>query len=269
VLASIDRALADRHGDDRWTAEYRFARHDGTYAEILDRGYVVRAQGGRPARMIGAMLDVTQRKRAEQHQALLLAELNHRVKNTLATVQSIASQTLRRKGTLEEFSETFNGRLRSLAAAHSLLTRGNWEGAELRDVVAMALKPYRQTENVVIEGPDAALGPNIALTFSMVLHELSTNAAKYGALSTPGGRVEVRWASETSDGGADLVLHWHEHDGPTVSEPSEPGFGSYLIRNIIGYQLKGRSDLRYAPSGVTCEISLPWPKLGGPESHDT
>jgi PAS domain S-box-containing protein len=269
VLASIDRALAERDGDDRWTAEYRFARHDGSYAEILDRGYVVRAPEGRaPARMIGAMLDVTQRKRAEQHQALLLAELNHRVKNTLATVQSIASQTLRRKGTLEEFAETFNGRLRSLAAAHSLLTRGNWEGAELRDIVAMALKPYRQAENVVIDGPDAALGPNMALTFSMVLHELSTNAAKYGALSAPGGRVEVRWGSEPGEAGPDLVLRWNEYGGPPVTEPQEQGFGSYLIRNIIGYQLKGRSELTYLPEGARCEIRLPWPRLGSHETSD-
>ena len=202
--------------------------------------------------------DISERRRAQEQQNLLLAELSHRVKNMLATVLSIANQTLARAGSLDEFSRSFRGRIQALAAAHSLLTAVNWNVAGLRVLVEQALQPYASSDcsNVRISGDEVLLRPGAALTFSLVLHELATNAAKYGALQKPGGLVAVD-CGVRSNGGRELRLHWAESGGPPVRSPVRRGFGLELIERSVAHQLGGQAVLDYRAEGLVCEITVP------------
>jgi PAS domain S-box-containing protein len=215
------------------------------------------ADGG----LVGASIitrDISERRRAEERQKLLLAELSHRVKNTLATVLSIANQTLSRAESLDEFSRSFRGRIQALAAAHSLLTAVNWDVAALRVLVEQALQPYASSDrsNLRISGDEVLLRPSAALTFSLVLHELATNAAKYGALQKPGGFVAVD-CRVRSNGGHELHLHWAESGGPPVRPPARRGFGLELIERSVAHELGGQAVLEYRIDGVSCEITVP------------
>jgi PAS domain S-box-containing protein len=202
--------------------------------------------------------DISERRRAQERQDLLLAELSHRVKNTLATVLSIANQTLSRAESLDEFSRSFRGRIQALATAHNLLTAVNWEAAALRVLVEQALQPYASSDrsNVQISGDEVVLRPSAALTFSLVLHELATNAAKYGALQKPGGFVSVDCRVRTN-GGRELHLHWTESGGPPVTPPDGRGFGLELIERSVAHQLGGQAVLDYRVDGLACEITVP------------
>ena len=204
-------------------------------------------------------LDITQRKRQEEHQKMLVAELSHRVKNTLATVQSIAAQTADRTRSVGDFRETFNGRIKALANAHSLLTRSNWEGVCLNDLVEATLKPYRIGEraNVAVRGDRIMLNAKAAVTLSLILHELTTNAAKYGALACSGGKVEIAWSVEDSNDRRVLRLVWQESGVPRVEPPGAPGFGLTLIRRSVGYELDGEAAIDFPPNGLRCEIVAP------------
>lgn len=214
---------------------------------------------GRPVRMAGIVLDITARKESEEHQKLLLAELNHRVKNTLAIVQSIASQTTKHSESLESFRESFEGRLRALAKAHGLATQSHWKSIDLRSLVNLALAPYANEsgDNIAIEGPAVSLKTAAALALSMILHELSTNAAKYGALSVQNGLTAVRW-EVLDDGGARVVhLTWRETGGPTVRAAGRRGFGSHLIERSVEYDLGGSALIDLRPEGLWCEMVFP------------
>ncbi|WP_230531872.1 sensor histidine kinase [Microvirga roseola] len=188
----------------------------------------------------GIQIDVTDHKRAEVHLRLLVNELNHRVKNTLATVQSLTAQSFNRPGSRrsEEAANayrTFEARLFALARGHDVLTRENWEGASLADIVAQTFAPYRcedpeECPRIQIDGPDLRVPPPVALSLSMALHELSTNALKYGALGSSGGQVRVSWPVARKDQATRLSMRWEEHGGPTVPPPSRKGFGSRLIQ---------------------------------------
>ena len=204
--------------------------------------------------------DISDLRRAEEHQKLLLAELSHRVKNTLAVVVSIANQTLSRSTSLSDFGQSFGGRIQALAAAHSLLTAVEWQAAELKALVEQALEPYRSRDgaNIEIQGDSVLLQPNIALTLSLVLHELTTNAAKYGALQKSGGRVAVDWIVDADDG-RQLHLRWCESGGPPVRPPERRGFGVNLIERSVAYELDGRATLDYRSEGLSCEIDVPLP----------
>lgn len=193
-----------------------------------------------------------------ERQKLLLEELSHRVKNTLATVLSIANQTLFRTESLDEFSRSFRGRIQALAAAHTLLTAVNWEVAALRVLVEQALRPYASSDgsNVQISGDEVLLRPSAALTFSLVLHELTTNAAKYGALQRPGGVVAVA-CRVRSNGGRELCLHWAETGGPPVQPPVRRGFGLELIERSVAHELEGQVVLDYRVEGLSCDITVP------------
>jgi two-component sensor histidine kinase len=193
-----------------------------------------------------------------ERQNLLLAELSHRVKNTLATVLSIANQTLARAESLDEFARSFRGRIRALAAAHSLLTAVNWEMAALRILVRQALQPYASSDgsNIQISGDEVLLRPSAALTFSLVLHELATNAAKYGALQKPGGFVSVDCSVRSNDG-RELHLHWAETGGPPVGSPVRRGFGLELIERSVAHGLGGQAVLDYRVEGLSCDITVP------------
>ncbi|PZR34965.1 sensor histidine kinase [Caulobacter segnis] len=210
----------------------------------------------------GVMRDVTDRKRAEELQRLMIHELNHRVKNTLATVQSVAGQTLRNADDLHGARESLTRRLLALAQGHDILTRESWDGAELGDIVAAVVAAHAEPEQFQIEGPPVRLAPKATLALSMALHELMTNAAKYGALSQLDGQVRLTW--RRTDGVADerLQLRWEEINGPPVNEPTRQGFGTRLITGGLARELGGSVALDYRPGGVVCEIDAQLARTG-------
>lgn len=217
-------------------------------------------------RIIGASKvarDITERKRAEETQRLLLDELNHRIKNTLATVQAIATQTLRRAASPSDFVESFNGRIKAMARAHSLLTGGSFQGAEITDIVReQVLLSGEHDPRITWSGPSITLEAQPALHLALVLHELGTNARKHGALSAPNGRVAVHWQVHSKDGRR-LQLNWGEAEGPPVTAPKTQGFGSILIEQSLRAH-GGEVSMTYAASGLTCQIDLPLPELAQP-----
>jgi two-component sensor histidine kinase len=187
-------------------------------------------------------------------------ELNHRVKNTLATVQSIAAESL--KGATDERSrETFDARLVALSRTHDLLAGDNWEGASLRELLLQELEPYRTEESTrfVVEGPDFGLRPKAALALGMAFHELATNAAKYGALSEPGGQVRVTWELRRSSEAVTLRLQWAETGGPPVGNIGHKGFGSILLERGLSLELDGEVRLDPDPGGLVCTMQIPFP----------
>jgi two-component sensor histidine kinase len=197
--------------------------------------------------------DTTDRRRAEEQRDLLIRELGHRVKNMLATVQSIAAQTFRNGGADPRLQQEFEARLITLSKVHSVLTRQNWEGADLHDVVWSALHNAADSTRFQVDGPVIRLGPQGAVAFSMAVHELCTNAIKYGALATPAGRVSVNWEVA----GARLVWHWRESGGPPVEAPTRKGFGSRMIERALATQLSGTAVIEYPSAGVVCTIEAP------------
>lgn len=201
--------------------------------------------------------DITERKHFESLQQLLISELNHRVKNTLATVQSIANQTVHHARNANDFATSFGGRLQALARTHSLLTQSRWQGAELSAIVRDQLH-LSETDRVSYSGPRVMLGAQAALHLSLILHELETNAMKYGALSNIGGKLSIRWMVRT-DGGRHLVLQWQERGGPTVMAPQSRGFGTTLVEKSLEAH-GGTTSIRYEAEGITCEITLPLPE---------
>jgi len=193
--------------------------------------------------------------RAWQQEQLLKAELDHRVKNTLANIQALVSQTSRTASSVANFTEGLGRRIRSMSRAHSLLTQSRWEGASIEQLIGDELAAYKaRHENFALNGPPLFLKPNTALALSLAIHELATNAAKYGALSVGTGYVDVSWQIDGS-GGVDLL--WRESGGPAVSVPQRRGFGSTLIELALSMETGGTSVLSFVPSGVTCTITLP------------
>jgi PAS domain S-box-containing protein len=232
----------------------------------IDLSITVSPMRDSSGRVIGASKvarDISERKRAEETQRLLLDELNHRIKNTLATVQAIATQTLRRATTSSDFVQSFNGRIKALARAHSLLTGGSFQSAEIADIVReQLLLGGEQDARISWSGPAITLEAQAALHLALVLHELGTNARKHGALSAPNGRVAVRWQVQ-SNNGRSLHLSWREVGGPHVVAPTTQGFGSVLIEQSLRAH-GGEVSITYAESGVTCQIDLPLPQLQQP-----
>jgi PAS domain S-box-containing protein len=239
-------------GDGRYEVEYRVKQLDGAWRWLSAWG-LVEFEGQGPDRkataIAGASRDLTQLKRAEELQGLMINELNHRVKNSLATVQSIASQTLRSAVDLPAAREAIEVRIGSLARAHDLLTERNWCGANLRDVVARAVEPFAASQ-FELRGPSIEVSPKHALALSLALHELATNAAKYGALSRPEGCVTLAWEA-SSEG---LRVRWTESGGPPVSPPQRRGFGSRLLTEGLVRELGDSTELDYAADGLRCEI---------------
>ncbi|HEX8525869.1 sensor histidine kinase [Allosphingosinicella sp.] len=205
---------------------------------------------------------VLERKRTEEHQRLLLNELNHRVKNTLAVIQSIASQTFRGDSATPEAREAFESRLTALATAHDLLTRQNWEAASLRHVIDEAgLGCGAGSERIRIQGEDVRVPARTAVSIAMALHELCTNAVKYGSLSTEQGTVTVDWEVLRSEGENRLRLCWTESGGPPVSPPKQRGFGSRMIERGLAAELGGTVELQFLAEGVRCLIDAPLPNV--------
>jgi PAS domain S-box-containing protein len=246
-------------GERHVETELRIVWPDGSLHSILLRAEMQDVKDGLPARTLGVAVDITEMKKAEEHQQLLINELNHRVKNTLATVQSIASQSLRNAGTAGEARDAVEGRLFALSRAHDVLTRENWDGAYLREVVREAIAPFQADggDRFDLVGQDVRLPPRIALALAMALQELGTNAVKYGALSGHSGRVAIQWSVTRKAGEPRLTLVWQEIDGPPVTEPSRRGFGTRLIERSLAHELHGEVVILFAPTGVICTIDAP------------
>ncbi len=231
---------------------------DGKRRWLLVRAEMKDIENGSPARAVGVALDITDRKQAEEHQQLLINELNHRVKNTLSTVQSIATQSLRNAKTAEAAREAVEGRLFALSRAHDVLTRESWDGAFLREVVQQAIEPFqsRGGERFRVSGPDIRLPPRIALAIAMAIQELGTNAVKYGALSNATGCIAITW-SILNESGPHLRMTWEEAEGPKVSVPTKRGFGTRLIERSLAQELNGSVGIDFAPAGVVCTVNAP------------
>jgi len=247
---------------DFYSVEKRFVRKDGRVIWISVSSSPVRDESGRLLYLVRVVQDITERKAAEQRAKLLIDELNHRVKNTLATVQSLASQTARAAPTPASFRESFEGRLVALSKAHDQLTMHHWESADLRELLRAGFAPYHGgAERVVMRGEDVVLRPRAALTLAMTFHELITNAAKYGALSAPGGRVEMRWQIVEADGMPTLHVEWREQGGPPVAPPARRSFGTRLIESGVKAELGGRVEIAFAREGLRCDLDIPLASL--------
>jgi len=271
---SINTFLARVHPDDRarfkahvfgvsrenpsFSISFRYMRPDRREVWLEETASAEFDAAGRYLRLKGLTRDVTERKRAEERQSLLIAELDHRVKNTLACVAVVAQHTREQSRSMDEFLELLDGRIQSMANTHALLSRGHWQGASVSDLAHCVLAPCLGEGNAIVEGPDVVLSAEATQATAMVIHELVTNAAKYGALSTPDGRVSVRWHCRREGNRRRwLGLEWQETGGPPVVPPSHHGYGTSVIRDLIPYELGGVVDLSFAPDGVRCQLDIP------------
>lgn len=240
--------------------EHRIRSKDGEYRWFLVRAEPYRdPRSGEIVRWFGVSIDIHDRRIAQEHQQLLINELNHRVKNTLATVQSVASQTLRNADSTEQAKEALEARLFALSRAHDVLTRENWESADLYDIVEQAVEPYssRGEDRLHLEGARVRVPPRMALALAMALQELATNAVKYGALSNETGAIKIAWSVQPGGTGPRLHLRWEETGGPAVRRPLRRGFGSRLIERSLSQDLDGTAEISFPASGVVCIVDAP------------
>ena len=254
MWARVDKAL-DPAGDGRYDVEYRVKQPDGSWRWLSAWGLVEFGGDGearKPVALVGASRDLTAEKRAEEFQRLLLDELNHRFKNTLATVHALTTLTLAGADDLATAQEAVDRRIGSMARAHDLLMARAWTGANLADVVARALDAFTPAQ-VKVSGSGIDVSPKHALTLSLALHELATNAVKHGALSCRDGRVDVRWDVEDRL----LRLDWQESGGPPVVPPTRKGFGTRLLEELVVGDLGGNTRLTYDTSGVRYSMTVP------------
>lgn len=265
--AAFDACLEKALHDGTFEIELRMRYRDSRYIWVHSRGLVRFDSNGKPLTLFGVIADITERKEAERNQQLLIAELNHRVRNTLATVQAIASQTLRRATSPAEFVPSFSGRIQALSRAHTLLTRTAWKGAELDSLIREQLL-LGSSDRITCKGPPVSLEPQTALQLALVLHELGTNARKYGSLSDPRGLVMVEWSVEQAADGDTLHLTWMERDGPPVTPPESTGFGTLLIERSLQQGQGGHTEIAFDPDGLTCKIRLPITQLRPPMSAE-
>jgi two-component sensor histidine kinase len=203
-----------------------------------------------------AQSEIEERRQAQTRQSLLIRELHHRVKNTLATVQAVVGATARSALSIDDFYQAFVGRIISLANTHSLLTEAVWQTASLREILEKELRPYNDArgERIILNGPAVDLPSEAAVPIGMAIHELTTNAAKYGALSISGGKVAISWEAEPAEDGTRLKLVWEERAGPAVSAPTRQGFGSRLLHRVLATQLNAKVDTDFHPTGLRVAI---------------
>ncbi len=243
---------------DPYEIEYRILTPSGEQRWVSVHGDLQYRADGTPLEMIGFSTDISGRKIIEEHRAVLAQELQHRVKNSLATVTAVVRQTLRDSVTLKDAADAITGRIASLATAQELLIKEHVEGASIRDVVERALAPFRDRAGVRIasNGEEVRLSSEITLALSMTIHELATNAVKYGALSVPQGRVAIAWEMREIEGRRHLFFCWGEHDGPRVTAPTHTGFGSKMIERVFRRHVRGTPAIQYPPEGVRFEIEV-------------
>jgi PAS domain S-box-containing protein len=264
-LEHRQQLFAERRGEHH--AEFRIVRPCGTIRWIETRSYIEYDQADHARRLVGVNIDITERKRAEEARKILNAELDHRVKNALATVTAVISHTQQGSRSVADFAAALDGRIRSMASTHELLSSRHWQDLSLIELIRRELAPYAASKNIEINGPTVLLKPEAGQALAMVLHELATNAAKYGALSSK-GRVLVRWDLRLNGRlRPNLVFEWQEVGGPRVNAPGKSSYGTNTIHDLIPYEFGGTVDLVFAPEGVKCRLELPsdWlTNLGGP-----
>ena len=258
------RRHAFREHLSEYDIEYRILSSDGEARWIESRSFISYTNDGIPRRVVGVNIDVTERKRAEDHQRVLVAELDHRVKNVLATVNAIILQTQDASSSLADFVIALDRRIASLASTHELLSQSNWRGVSLAEIAQLECAPY-VAGNAEINGPSVTLKAEATQAVAMVLHELTTNAAKYGAFSNRSGRVLLGWQWLRNGSRDRLAIEWQEVDGPPVLTQSQSGYGTSIIRELVPFELGGAAELVFAPDGVKCRLEIPaeWISHGG------
>ena len=240
-----------------YTIAFRFTRPDGREVWLEETARAEFDALGRFVRLKGLTLDVTARKRFEGQQSLFIAELDHHVKNLLTRVAAVAKDTREESGSLDAYIQALDRRIRSMADAHALLSQSRWDGVDLAALVRCQLAPNGTDANTTIAGPHVTLPVAATQVLAMVLHELATNAAKYGALSTPHGRVEVNWNHGPGEDAANLSIAWREIGGPAVAASPDCRYGTRIIRDLIPQELGGSVDLAFASGGICCKIEIP------------
>jgi PAS domain S-box-containing protein len=270
VPASLNDFFAGLHPDDKaavskayeaacdpaeramYDVEFRtVGKEDAVVRWIAAKGQGIFDVNGRCVRMIGTALDVTARKEAEEHQNLLAREVDHRARNALAVIQSIIRLTRARN--VDDYVAAIEGRIKALARAHTLLSDSRWHGADLATLVSEELEPYRSGDRVSVDGPGISLQPSTAQGLALALHELATNAAKHGALSSVGGKVKLTWRLQPDA----LIFDWAESGGPQIAGPTTRSFGLRVIRASIEQQLSGRTKFDWDPGGLHCSFWIP------------
>jgi PAS domain S-box-containing protein len=261
AMATVEAEFA---GHNSIEPEIHYRRKDGS--EFWASLFVspVCDESGAVVQHFASFVDLTRHKQDSVRAERMIDELNHRVKNTLSTVQSIVTQVLRRPAEPAALRDAIESRLLALSRSHDLLTGSNWEGAGLHDLVDIALQPFEvvagRDERFTIRGDNLQLPPRVTLSLAIALHELATNAVKYGAFSNDAGTIEIDWAVTSGDAGDRLLLRWVEHGGPPVTPPTHKGFGSWVIERGLAHELGGRVSLDYHPDGVACRIDIPAPE---------
>lgn len=264
ALKEIEKAVAvDGSRED--DPEICYRRKDGSefWASVLVTP--VKDEQGKIVQHFASFIDLTSFKAEQATCKLLIEELNHRVKNTLVTVQSIVRQTLRATTDPAVVRQSIESRIFALSRSHDILTRENWKSAGLHDLIDASLEPFAvadgRMERFNVEGYNLRVPPNAALALGIVFHELATNAFKYGAFSNDAGTVSISWGIESSLSGKRLILHWREKDGPEVAPPTRKGFGSQVMERGLAHELHGEVRVEYPPTGVVCTIDIPMPQI--------
>jgi PAS domain S-box-containing protein len=264
ALEQVEAAFGGRSESG---SEIRYRRKDGSVFWAALFISPVRDGSGAVVQHFASFVDLTKHKQEQAKSIVMIDELNHRVKNTLSTVQSIVWQALRKASDPEVIRDSIESRLFALSRSHDLLTRENWESAGLLDLLKEAMEPFvvagGRAERIVIAGNNIRISPKAALALGIAFHELATNAVKYGAFSNEAGSIRIAWKIEPMPEDNRLVLHWHEKDGPPVTPPSRKGFGSQVIERGLALELDGTVHLDYRADGLVCTINVPAPRGAG------
>ncbi len=255
--AALDRTRASLEAGEAFQGEALNYRKDGTTYRVEWLITPVRDAGGRITNWVSAQRDVTERRAFEDRQALMVRELHHRVKNTLATVQAVLNATMRSSVSMTEFSRAFGGRILSMARTHALITEDEAQVASFEGLLRAELDAYDEGGRITLDGPRLKLPSDLAVPVSMALHELTTNALRHGALAHPGGQVVVTWRIEDDPSGPWLAWTWNEHDGPPPALPTREGFGTRLLNKILTAQVAAEVDIEFDADGLRIHVRLP------------
>ncbi|SDM55707.1 PAS domain S-box-containing protein [Methylobacterium phyllostachyos] len=253
----LDAARRSLVAGDAFQGEALNYRKDGSTYRVEWLITPVRDADGRITNWVSAQRDVTERRAFEDRQTMMVRELHHRVKNTLATVQAVLNATLRSAMSPSEFFDAFTGRIVSLARTHALITEDQAQAASFEGLLRAELDPYSEDGRVTLMGPSLRLPSELAVPVSMALHELTTNALRHGALGHPGGRVVVTWGLEDDPGGQALAWTWNEHDGPPPALPTREGFGSRLLNKILTAQTAAEVNFAHDTDGLRIGVRVP------------
>lgn len=255
--AALDQARASLEAGEAFQGEALNYRKDGTTYRVEWLITPVRDTDGRVTNWVSAQRDVTDRRAYEDRQALMVRELHHRVKNTLATVQAVLNATVRSSLSMPEFTRAFTGRIVSLARTHALITEDQAQVASFEGLLRSELDPYDEDGRIVLDGPKLLLPSELAVPVSMALHELTTNALQHGALAHPGGRIAVTWGTQDGPEGPCLAWVWNEHDGPPPALPTREGFGTRLLNKILTAQTGAQVQFAFDADGLRVHVRVP------------